>query len=119
MHGLHSFVHNLPVSPLALPPPALRIEGGATLDDCAQLVTDKRPPVCYMHDTERSRDAGSTVTTRLRGPKNGVHLTGRSRTRSTIATTLSDSAAVPTRRKRVDNDPRIQPGMRLGAKTIG
>jgi hypothetical protein len=72
--AVHSFVPNLPVSPLALPPPALRIEGGVTLDDCAHVVTEKRPPFCYMHDTERSRDAGSTVTTRLRGPKNGVHL---------------------------------------------
>ena len=75
MHWVvHSFVPNLPVSPLALPPPALRIEGGVTLADCEHGVTEKRPPICYMHDTEKSRDAGSTLTTRLRGPKSGVHL---------------------------------------------
>ena len=80
-YAAHSLVPNLPVSPLALPPPALRIEGVVTLDDCTHVVTEKRPPFCYMHDTERSRDAGSTVTTRLRGPKNGVHLTLRSSAR--------------------------------------
>jgi hypothetical protein len=72
--AFHNLVPNLPVSPLALPPPSLRIEGVVTLDDCTQIVTEKRLPFCSMYDTERSRDAGSTVTTRLRGPKNGVHL---------------------------------------------
>ena len=67
---MRSVVPNLPVSP----PPALRIVTAVILDDCAHVVMKRKPPICYMYDTERSRDAGSTVTTRLRGPKNGVHL---------------------------------------------
>jgi len=31
---VHSLVPNLQVSPLALPPPALRFKGRATRDDC-------------------------------------------------------------------------------------
>ena len=48
MHGLHSFVPNLPVSPLALPPPALRIEAVVTVADCELGATEKRPPILLL-----------------------------------------------------------------------
>jgi hypothetical protein len=74
MHGLHSFVPNLPVSPLALPPPALRIEAVVTVADCELGATEKRPPISCLHDTEKYTDAGSTLSADPRGPKSGVHL---------------------------------------------
>src|SRR4029077_10237911 len=75
MRDLHSLVHNLPVSPLALPPPALRIERTVSRDDCETLVTEKRLRIHYMYDTEYQRRAGSTLFAGLDGPKKGVHLT--------------------------------------------
>ena len=45
--AVHSLVPNLPVSPLALPPPALRIERVVSIDDCQVSATKKRLPIYY------------------------------------------------------------------------
>jgi hypothetical protein len=75
MDGLHNLVPSLPVSPLALPPPALRIERKVSMGDCEALVTEKRllRLIC-LFDTEPERLAGSTLSADLCGPKSGVHL---------------------------------------------
>jgi hypothetical protein len=75
MRIIPSLVPNLPVSPLALPPPALRIERSVSFDDGEAVVTEKRLRFYYMYDTEYERNAGSTLTTGLFGPKSWVHLT--------------------------------------------
>ena len=59
--AVHSLVPNLRVSPLALPPPALRFEGVVSMDDCED-VTEKRLSIFdYLYDTREERDAGSTL----------------------------------------------------------
>ena len=76
MNALHSLVPNLPVSPLALPPPALRIERVVSMGDCEALVTEKRLlGLIWLFDTEENKNAGSTVAAAPGGPKSGVHLT--------------------------------------------
>ena len=73
--AVHSLVPNLRVSPLALPPPALRFEGVVSVDDCED-VTEKRLPIFHsLYDTREERDAGSTLAAGLNGPKSGVHFT--------------------------------------------
>jgi hypothetical protein len=77
MSIIPSLVPKLPVSPLALPPPALRIERSVSLHDCQAVVTERRLRFSYMYDTEDEdeRNAGSTLTTGPFGPKSWVHLT--------------------------------------------
>ena len=48
MFGVHSLVPNLPVSPLALPPRALRIDVAIATDDSEGVVTEKRPLLIYL-----------------------------------------------------------------------
>ena len=78
MHSaVHSLIPNLPVSPLALPPRALRISRVAAVEDGKHRGTEKRLLSYYLYDTEEKRDAGSTLSAGLCGPKDGVHLRGR------------------------------------------
>jgi hypothetical protein len=72
--SVHSPAPSLRVSPLELPPRrALRRRG------CSGWLrvdrTERRLPIYYGHDTQKREDADSTLTTRLSGPKSGVHLT--------------------------------------------
>jgi hypothetical protein len=71
--AVHSPVPNLLVSPLALPPPALRFEGVVSMDDCEDATEKRLPIFYYLYDTREERDAGSTLTAGLNGPKSGVH----------------------------------------------
>ena len=73
-NAIHSLVPNLSVSPLALPPRALRFERVVTNDDCEAAVTGEGLLLRYLYDTEDKRDAGSTLRADLSGPKSGVHL---------------------------------------------
>ena len=78
-NAIHSLVPNLSVSPLALPPRALRFERVVTNDDCEAAVTGEGLLLRYLYDTEDKRDAGSTLSAALSGPKRGVHLTPRTK----------------------------------------
>src|SRR5579871_4187785 len=55
---------------LGLPPP-LSLRHMRPLTACG--VTEKRPPIISMYDTEDRRDAGSTLSADHHGPKSGVH----------------------------------------------
>ena len=57
MDGLHNLVSSLPVSPLALPPPALRIERRVSTGDCEASVTEKKLlRLILLFDTEEGTD---------------------------------------------------------------
>lgn len=71
--ALHSRVPKLRVSPLALPPPALRFEDGVTGEDREALVTEMRLLSYCLYDTEEENRAGSTLAAALCGPNSGVH----------------------------------------------
>jgi hypothetical protein len=73
---IHSLVPNLRVSPLALPPHALRFDAAMAGNHCEGIVTGKRPLSDYLYDTEKETRAGRTLTAGRRGPKSGVHLRG-------------------------------------------
>jgi len=72
--AVHSRVPSLRVSPLALPPPALRFEVAVSMDDRQPVVTEKRPLSYRLYDTREEKNAGSTLADGLSGPKSGVHL---------------------------------------------
>lgn len=55
---------------LGLPPP---LSLGHVRSLTEHGVTEKRPSINYLHDTETPRSAGSTLAARPRGPKSGVH----------------------------------------------
>jgi len=55
---------------LGLPPP---LSFGHLRSLTVHSVTDKRPPILCLHDTEEWRDAGCTLRARPHGPKSGVH----------------------------------------------
>ena len=46
--AVHMSVPKLRVSPLALPPPALRIERFVSIDDCQVGAMKKRLPIYYL-----------------------------------------------------------------------
>ena len=73
-NAIHSVVPKLRVSPLALPPRALRIDLTVAGDHCEEIVTGKRPLSICLYDTEEEERAGTTLPTGPRGPKSGVHL---------------------------------------------
>ena len=84
--ALHSRVPKLRVSPLALPPPALRFEDGVTGEDREALVTEMRLLSYCLYDTEEENRAGSTLAAALCGPNSGVHFIARGHSLWTVET---------------------------------